>query len=218
MLRVIICDDRPDELENIKNCCEEYFATKEISAEILSFTSPLFCIEKAERLGGCDIALLDICMPGISGIELAKEILRNDEKTQIAFVTTSDEFAVQAFSLGAANYITKPFTPEEFAAGMDRIIKKINVSSPFIFVTAEGGAIHKIETNNIQYIEGIRNGQCVNLCDGKTVTTRISLGELSEKLEALCPGEFVSPHRGFIVNFGAVVSITAEGITLKSKK
>ena len=219
MLRVVICDDDALQLEKIHTACKEYFALHpEYSVEIVTFGNPLECLEKLEKTGGCDIALLDICMPGISGISVAKEIMTRDSHTQVLFISTSDEYAVQAFTVGALHYLTKPFTQQDFHIGMDRVVKKFQIIPKYFYINGEGGALHKVDARELMYIESIRNDRCLHIADGRIINTRRSLQEILGELETLCPGQFISPYRGFVVNFSAVSAVTAEGIVLKNKE
>ena len=55
-----------------------------------------------------DIYLLDVVMPGLNGIELAKEIRSSDKAADIIFLTSSPEFAVESYTVKASNYLVKP--------------------------------------------------------------------------------------------------------------
>lgn len=67
-----------------------------------------------------DIAFLDIEMPGISGIELAKKFREIDENIRIVFVTAHDQYALDAFGVDAIGYLLKPYTEKD----IDRYLKK----------------------------------------------------------------------------------------------
>ena len=86
------------------------------------YSSAFEMLDAFDKTGCPDIALLDICMPGMLGTELARDILRCSENTDIIFLTTSSDYAVDAFSLHAADYIQKPYTREKFGAALDRVI------------------------------------------------------------------------------------------------
>lgn len=74
-----------------------------------------------------DAALLDIQMPGISGLALA---LALPEGMACAFSTAFDQYAVQAFELNAVDYLLKPFTPERLAQTVQRLQQRLAVPSP----------------------------------------------------------------------------------------
>ena len=125
-MNITICDDRENEIENIKRIVSEYAkAHAELSIKIDCYLNPLDMLESISKNGVPDIALLDVCMPGILGTEVAKELkTKSEDNTDIIFLTTSSDFAVEAFALHVNDYLTKPFTRERLTDTLDRIIEK----------------------------------------------------------------------------------------------
>lgn len=90
-----------------------------------AFPPPFDMLEEMERGGAPDLAILDICMPGVLGTEIAREIRRRSrDVTDIVFLTASPDFAVEAFALHANDYLTKPFTRQRLTETLDRVIEK----------------------------------------------------------------------------------------------
>lgn len=116
-MNIAICDDQENELESIRQIVFEYArAHSELSLTVNCFLNPLDMLDFISKNGVPDIALLDICMPGILGTEIAKEIKnKGGDNTDIIFLTTSSDFAVEAFALHVNDYLTKPFTKERLA-------------------------------------------------------------------------------------------------------
>lgn len=100
-MNIMICDDQKDELENMKQIVLEYAAVhSELFLEVKCFSNPFDMLEEIGKSGAPDIALLDICMPGVLGTEIAREIKsKSEDSTDIIFLTTSSDFAVEAFAL-----------------------------------------------------------------------------------------------------------------------
>lgn len=75
-----------------------------------------------------DIAIVDLMMPGMSGMELLSEIRRNEPNTHVIMITAfgTIENAVEAMKMGAADYITKPFKTNEIQVAAKRILEEIN--------------------------------------------------------------------------------------------
>ena len=69
-----------------------------------------------------DILLLDVIMPGENGIDAAREIRRYDNNVKIIFLTSSAEFAVESYTVGAYFYQLKPIWEESFFRLMDSVI------------------------------------------------------------------------------------------------
>jgi DNA-binding LytR/AlgR family response regulator len=72
-----------------------------------------------------DIAFLDIRMPGISGIEVARSLSELSPRTQVVFVTAYDQYAIDAFEQGAMDYLLKPVSDERLLATRERILSRL---------------------------------------------------------------------------------------------
>ncbi len=115
-LRVFLADDEPPARSRIRELLEDLRA--EYPTEIVgeAGNGP----EVVERLpdSGADVLLLDINMPGISGLEVARHLSRLESGPSIVFVTAHDEHAVEAFELNALDYLLKPVRAERLAAAL----------------------------------------------------------------------------------------------------
>lgn len=218
MLRIAICDDLPDQLTEIEAAAKQYFdAYPEEQAEIFTYDNPLIFLESLDKTGGFDILLLDICMPGIDGTQVAAEIRKRRDKSEIIFLTTSDEFAVEAFALKAAHYLVKPFNQEQFGEAMDRAIVHFAAGqAPKVALRLTGGGTRALDLNEILWIESRDHTQTVFLKDGDREEARESLSLLLSELEELSPGQFVSPCKGYIVNQKAIRTVEPKGIIMRS--
>lgn len=218
MLRIAICDDMPDHLEKIKSGVMQYFtAYPEETTEIFTYNNPLIFLESLDKTGGFDILLLDICMPGIDGTQVAAEIRKRGDKTEIIFLTTSDEFAVDAFALKAAHYLVKPFTQAQICEALDRAM--VNFASGQVSKIAlklTGGGTRALELNEILWIESRNHAQIVFLKEGISEEARESLSQLFSVLEELSPGQFVSPCKGYLVNQKAIRTIEPKKLIMRS--
>ena len=151
-----------------------------------------------------DIALIDICMPGVLGTEIAKEIKSKDgDNTDIIFLTTSSDFAVEAFALHVNDYLTKPFTKERLADTLDRVIEK---RESRLFVTVTGGReIHRIDLYQVLYMESKNHNVEIYLKSGKSVKTRTTLADMKNLFHDV--KGFISVGASYIVNLRCVQSI-----------
>ena len=220
MLKICICDDSYEQKCMVKKAVEEYFKTySDYSIQVSCYDNPMLLMEEMNQNGGWDILLLDIFMPGISGIEVAKEIRKRKDKTEIIFLTTSDDFAVVAFSLNAAHYLVKPFTQVEFDEAMDRAVTPFGRSNVLkLSFKLTGGGIKTVDIDDVLYIESYKHEQQVYLKEGDTLSIREALNSLQEQLEELSPHQFLSPYKGYIVNLKAVHTIQPDCMKLHGNK
>src|SRR5690606_20242810 len=84
------------------------------------FTNPLEALEQLQDLQA-DIAFLDIEMPGISGMNLAKKMVELKASLKIVFVTAYSTYAIEAFTLNATDYLMKPVTLDRLKLTLERI-------------------------------------------------------------------------------------------------
>ena len=115
MKRVLIADDEPIERMIVSRTVEKYFS------EELTVVSAANGREAVEQFfaGDCQIALLDIEMPGMNGLEAAEQIRKRDKNCSIIFLTAFDEFnyAKRAIAVRAMEYLLKPVEDQELVAG-----------------------------------------------------------------------------------------------------
>lgn len=125
MLHIAICDDQADQIQKIREASEKYFQNRKEHVDYQTFENAFAFIEAVDKGDFFDIVLLDVCMPGILGTDVARELRDHHSRAEIIFLTTSDEFAVEAFEVKATDYLLKPFTQAQFSKAMDRAIAYI---------------------------------------------------------------------------------------------
>ena len=117
MLRTIVCDDEAPALELIEGMLRD---TGEVAIEG-AYLSVLDAIERINA-GGIDLAVLDVEMPILTGVE-ASEQITVDPKPLIVFATAHPEYAVEAFGLDAIDYVLKPFDRHRIAKAVEKAIR-----------------------------------------------------------------------------------------------
>ena len=117
MYRVLVADDEPIERMIVGRTIKKYFSGQlEVVEAVNGREAAKFFTEK-----DCKIALLDIEMPGVNGLEAAEQIREKDRDCSIIFLTAFDEFsyAKRAISVHALDYLLKPGTEEELVAVLE---------------------------------------------------------------------------------------------------
>ncbi len=213
MLKISICDDDAIERKKILDNLKVYMAQHpELYIESNVFASAFDILEAFEKTGGSDILLLDICMPGMLGTELAHEITNISPSVDIIFLTTSSDYAVEAFSLHVADYIQKPFTQERFNASLDRVISS-RKNKAWILVSSEG-KVHRIAIEEILYVETRDKRRVFFLSSGKSLVTWLSFEEIKEIL--LKYSSFVTCGASFIINLSHVSNFTGVNLIMEN--
>jgi two-component system response regulator AlgR len=114
-LKILIVDDEPPARERLRSLLVE-IADTEVVGEAVNGQQSL---ERAHELAP-DVVLLDVRMPGMDGIEVARHLNALEEPPAVIFTTAFDEYAVNAFEAHAVGYLLKPIRKEKLAAALER--------------------------------------------------------------------------------------------------
>ncbi len=165
MIRISICDDDEKERMKIESNLLSFMSThKDYQIRYDIYSSPVAMLENYVKKGPADVVLLDICMPGMLGVDLAREILRDYSGTDIIFLTTSSDYAVDAFSLHASDYLKKPYSQERFDSSLQRVLEKRSEKTRVLITS--NGMTHLIALEDIVYIETSNKKKIFILSDG----------------------------------------------------
>ena len=154
-----------------------------------------------------DLMFLDVQMPDLTGIDFLKS-LKN--KPVVVFTTAYPEYALDGYALDVIDYLLKPISFERFVQSVNKATEQIKLmkvqdidkAKKYITLRAEH-RIHKVNHDNILYIEGLKEYVIFHLKEGKRIITLETLKNLEEKL----PDSFLRIHRSYIVNKNDVKSL-----------
>ncbi|MBD5457478.1 MAG: response regulator transcription factor [Lachnospiraceae bacterium] len=220
MYLIALCDDEPTELEKTEKLLSDY-EEKHFGLDFIirrfESADELLCLVKDENYRP-DMIFMDIYMPDKEsnscplGIEAAKELRNINYKGKIVFLTTSKEYALEAFDVDALQYIVKPVSEDKLFSILDRLLKDIEEErKKYILLRIEGRLV-KVSLNDIVYCEAQRKTQCLYLADGTLCVLRMTMTELYEQLSRY--QEFVRLGVAFIVNIGYIASLNAKEICM----
>ncbi len=175
-----------------------------------------------------DLIFLDIQMPDLNGIELARVLDKGADKPRIIFTTAYNQFALEGYKVDALDYLLKPFNYEEFlraaqkALNYAELINKAPVAAAapgesehaddnYLFLKVEYQLV-RIALDDILYIEGLKDYVKVHLKGIEKATLSLtSLKALEEKLPSK---RFMRVHRSFIVSLDKISSMTKNSLQI----
>ncbi len=215
--RALIADDEPRLAENLRDRLRALWPQLEILPLAANGLEALRAVTEDEP----DVAFLDIRMPGLTGIELARRI---DTRTHIVFVTAFDQYAVEAFDREVVDYLLKPVTDERLARCVERLRSKLAdsekppaldemlaklaralpaASGRLRWIRASrGDLVHQIPVDDVLYFQAADKYTCVMTREGESLI-RMALAELTPQLDAQA---FWQIHRSTVVNMNEVAS------------
>ena len=133
-MKIMIVDDEAHALNNLIACIKDIRP----SAEIFSFLRSDEALSFAKTNASFDVAFLDINMPVITGIDLAKEIKKIQPQLNVIFCTAYSEYAVDAIRLHASGYVNKPYEKDDIERELDNLLHPVAAPMPKVFVRTFG--------------------------------------------------------------------------------
>jgi DNA-binding LytR/AlgR family response regulator len=189
-MKAIIVDDEPRAIELLKNYLAHFKSIELVS----TFRNGLKAFEYISK-EPVDLLFLDINMPHLSGISLAKMLPAH---IKIIFTTAYSEFAVESYEIHAVDYLVKPISLERFTKSMSRILllntSSTNNDQSYIIVKS-GFETFRLDVNQILFLE--KDGNYMTYyTTNKKIVARETIQESLDKL----PESFLQIHKSFIIN------------------
>ena len=214
VLKIAVCDDEQTYLNKTRAMLEQYAAAHDMEITAEAFLSPSALLDSIEAGDLYDIYLLDIYMPGVSGMSVATELRSKGVRSPIIFLTSSTEHAVEAFGVDATHYLLKPYTQQNFFAAMDKAMQSISLHAEESIVLKIDGEYRNVPVSHILYCEAAGNYQRLWMKDGSELLVRMTASELYDLLESF--GCFHRCGRAYILNLDHVKKVTANSAVLKN--
>lgn len=193
MIIVAICEDERYILEELRRKVEKYINRKSLDASIKTFMSGEELLKAKKKF---DITLLDLMLPGIDGLEVARQI---SCRSRIIFVTSYREYAVEAFDANAVHYLVKPVTEERLFLALDRAVNQTEQMDNQSLTLMKSGKTQVIFIRDILYCEVFNHQVRIHTVHG----TYDYFGTL-DMLETKLDERFFRCHRSFVVNMSCV--------------
>ena len=191
---IAVCDDDPADRETIvamtKTVCEQ----EKILSEIFCFASAEDFFKELENGKQYHLLLLDVVMPVLDGMELARQIRGGRKEIQIVFISSDREMALQGYEVAALRYLAKPLSLEKLREAITICYKKSQKKRE-IYIPGNGG-IQRIAPKEIYYIETYGRKSRIWQA-GEYWETGLSLSKLEEMLQGR---GFIRCHQSFLVN------------------
>lgn len=215
MIQIAICDDQPLELETVVAYTKEYMETHKIDAQTWQFTHPdelLIACEK-ERF---QLYILDIVMPMVNGIEVGREIRRNDREAQIIYATNEPSFALDAYVAAPINYLLKPIDKKQFFDTLTLAISKVDTREESTVVLKIQSGLRVVSLFAVICCEYVGRSAQYTLSGGEKIATRTLQESFADHVALLLRDKhFLQPHNAFVLNMSRVESFSKEGFTMQ---
>ena len=210
MLNILICDDDKNIFQQVTNLLDDVKQKHQINFKIDTNTDGEFSVDKNAIY---DIAILDIQMQGISGLEVAENLKRNNPDVIIIILTSYSDYLDSAMKINVFRYLSKPIDEQRFHKNFLEALEHYRNISKQIVVKFND-TISYIKTKDILYIE--------NLKHGSSIVTKTGIFKNNRKPEEWAQvidqkNHFVFSHKSFLVNLQNVVNFDKTTMTFQKQ-
>lgn len=207
MLRCLAIDDEPLALELLEDNIKQV-PFLELSGKCNNALEAMKFLKEQS----VDLIFLDIQMPGLTGLQFIQTLT---QRPMIILITAYEKFALEGFNLDVVDYLVKPVPLDRFIKACNKAWELYNLrnkpaeaqgaSIPGYFFVNVDYSLLKVEFNDIQWIEGLKDYIKINLkSSSRPVITRMSIKALEEQLP---PSKFIRIHKSYIVSIASITSI-----------
>ncbi|MDO4338240.1 MAG: LytTR family DNA-binding domain-containing protein [Eubacteriales bacterium] len=211
MFNIAILDDEETCLVKIKEITKEYFRGKGIIYETKTYKNAEWFLSGL-REEAFDLYILDVEMPGMNGIQVAKEIRKLYPEPVIIFVTNYIDYAVEAYEVNTYRYIPKMVCDKKLPESYDALLPEIMEKEEYYYVIEKKKEIEKIACSDIYYIKREGNNSVFVHREGKS-KQKIPLFIVLDKLNSR---GFYQIDKGYIVNLRHVMKITGYDVYMRN--
>lgn len=210
-IRTLVVDDEPLAIERLQILC-----AREPMIDLVGTASDgeaaLRLLEALEP----EMLLLDIAMPGLDGIGVAKAVEKLDRRPAIIFCTAFDQYAVTAFDLSATDYLLKPVAQDRLGRAVARVIERRrappeeNADSEHAqeFWVPHRSEMIRIAAQDIDRIEAERDYMRLHVGQ-RSFLLHQTITELERRLD---PAHFIRLHRSTIVRRDRISRLSHDGM------
>ena len=200
-MKLAVVDDEKKATDLLEGYMKRFERENNMTMKISVFHNPNDFLSNYSR--DYDLVLMDIEMPGLNGIETARELRRMDSRVVLMFITNMAQYAINGYEVEAVDFVVKPVSYADFVLKMQKAMRYIsrNKDKKLTLNSTEG--VVNLHVSDISYIEVIRHYLIYHTLSG-SYTVR---GVLKEAEENLAKYHFVRSNHCYLVNLKYVESI-----------
>lgn len=211
-MNIVLCDDDLDIIRRLKEETSKIFRELKEVVQIYTFTSGVSLLASIEEdCKNFDVLLLDIDMPGISGLEVAKKLRAKNDDVILIFISSHEKYVFDSLEYGPFRYIRKNRIREELKLALKSacVLYKKSVKKHILIKTDDGE--YRIEQSDIYYFEMVKRKLHIHLKDNKVLGIWKTIKDFYREVG---DEEFVKIHSGCAVNMKYIKEYSKYDVTI----
>lgn len=218
MLKIALCDDNEIQIELMQELMYDYNSVSPYRVDVRAFLCGGDLLAEIEQSGRFDIYILDVLMPEMDGMNLARRIREVDDIGKIIFLSAETSFVYKAFSVSASGYLIKPVNPEELFELINTLRTKIEKERPsFVQISTDFGE-RRVEIRDILFVDMLDRTPIYHLAGGTEIVGKAKRCKFQDMVSELLNGyPFVLSSVGVAINLANVESMKKETNEIRLK-
>ena len=219
-MKIVVCDDSIEDLTEIERLLTKY---KEINSntnlEVEQFSHAAKLYQKIQEKELADIYILDMIMSEKTGIDIGTLIRSSNRQSVIVYITSSDDFALEAYGVRAVRYLLKPVSEEQFFEALDYALSLTKLETEKIYPVKTKNGLVAIPYSKIEYIENYSRVLNIFQTDGESFKRIFIRKSFDEEIREIAQDKrFMQVHKSFLINMNYVNKLTQNTILMESGK
>lgn len=209
MIKLALCDDEAEQREAIGILLRKYAASRPaLAIKLAVFSSGQELLAAAEECGGFDLYVLDIVMPGLSGIDVGVRLRELYSGGSIIYLTISPEYAVDSYAARAFYYLMKPAEPDKLFQVLDQAAEELEKQRSACVTVRRKDGLERVRLDEILYVELSGRVMRYHLADGSSLDSVTVRGPFqTEAASLLADQRFFLCGASFVVNLFYVTAV-----------
>lgn len=208
MLRIAVVDDEREQRTQLEDCLHRYERENGIEFGIVQFGDAQEFLRQDP--GSFDVVLLDIQMPGLDGMTVARQLRARNQRLALIFVTNMAQFAIEGYAVDAMDFILKPVSYYRLAATLTKARSRLETETGVALVLHTKDGTYRLDSARVHYIEMLNHHTIFHTEDGVFDTT----GSLKKLEEQLAGQSFARCNNGYLVNLRFVRGVEGSDVVV----
>ena len=211
-MRIAICEDDKTHLLHIRKLLDVYSKDFDDDFTIAEFQNIHDLIQHTENQIIYDLYLLDIFLPDGNGMTLAQNLRKKEITSPIIFLTTSRDYALEAYGVNAVQYLLKPITEKAFFSALQTVMEMQKTEKHKHIILKIDNQFHPVPIKDIIYTESYGHNQVIHLQNQNELKVRMSVTELYLQLSG--SSKFVRCGSSYIINLSAIKTLQPKKVSM----
>lgn len=216
-IKLVLCDDNSADLETLRESADDYISRRGFCGETVCFSDPEEALRYSENSGesGAAVYLLDVVMPRLDGIDLGRRIRERDRNAAVIYISSSREYAPDAFSVRAFSYLIKPYSSEKLFSELDECLERIEALPQKLSVkTADSTVL--LAMSDIIAVEYLNHRLIFHLANGEKIESAHRRQSFDAQAEEILQTEaFLKVSASYLVNYRNIREIKADEFIMR---